>query len=156
MLLFTGSSLVIVNIIVCTYVLMSFTFWLWPVKLVTALCVSVSIPVFLSICLPLLFYFELHLHWEMRLGHCALGDKAQVIIACSCAKTCAIPNIEVSVQPKNSSHKSSTGRLIFNSNKLPSCSKCASGYQPPLKNTTPSFLSSPPFKSAYCPSNPRF
>ena len=83
----------------------------------------------------------------MRLGHCALGDKAQVIIACSCAKTCAIPNIEVSVQPKNSSHKS---------NKLPSCSKCASGYQPPLKNTTPSLLPNPPLNLQIVQATPVF
>ena len=125
----------------CTYVFYFLTMTSEVSDGIMCLCIYSS---FLSICLPLLFYFELHLHWEMRLGHCALGDKAQVIIACSCAKTCAIPNIEVSVQPKNSYHKSSTGRVIFNSKKLPSCSKCASGYQPPLKNTTPSLLPNPP------------
>ena len=107
-------------ILVCTYVLMPFTSCLWLVKLVKVLCVSMSIPVLLPIGLPLLFYFEFH--WEIWLWSCAFCDEAQAIIACVCAKTCAIPNIEVLVQAKNSSHKSSTGRVIFSSTEMPSCS----------------------------------
>ena len=50
--------------------------------------------------MPLLFYFEFHLHWEIWLWPCAFCDEAQAIIACACAKTCAIPNIEVLCKQK--------------------------------------------------------
>ena len=88
-------------------------------------CVYLPIPVLLSICLPLLVYFEFHLHGEIWLWldkPCAFCDKAQAIIACACGNTCTISDTVVLVQAKNRSHKSSTGRVTFNSIKMPSSS----------------------------------